>query len=320
MNKSSIELFNYALRPAKNMERKMFCEALSRLSRIDNLARYRYVGFGGLGFHDFCLFHQRLGINDMLSIEGYLNAQIRISKNKPYSCIRMKWGMSHDILPTLKWNKRTILWLDYERPIDEKKIEDLMTACASLRSGSALIITLPADPGTVVSGEDMNKKRLDDLRSRVGKDNLPGDVQGSDLSKWGLATVLRRIVVNIIEKYLNQRSAALEEHLKLKFEQLFHFHYADGTRMMSVGGLVLNAEDRSKLAPKHFKDLTFYRPGADSYLIDCPLLTLREIKLLDGKLPRTAPDVARPSWIPEPERKKYGKVYRYFPSFSEVES
>ena len=102
MHGSSFEKFNYALRPAKNMERKMFCEALARLSRISSLASYRYIGFGALGFHDFCLFHQRLGINDMVSIEGNLAAQDRIAKNKPYSCIKMKWGMSHEVLPTLQ--------------------------------------------------------------------------------------------------------------------------------------------------------------------------------------------------------------------------
>ena len=246
--------------------------------------------------------------------------KIRIGRNKPYSCIKMKWGMSHDILPTLKWSKRTILWLDYEHPIDDAKLRDIAIASGSLRSGSALIVTLPADPGPVDTKIDMNKQRLDDLRNRVGRANLPADVKGSDLSKWGLATVLRRIVVNQIEATLSDRSAALEGPWRFQFDQLFHFHYADGKQMMTVGGLIVDGNDISKLAPKHFKDLTFYRPDAAEYLIESPLLTSREIKLLDEKLPRSAPDVARPTWIPEAERKKYAKVYRYFPSFSEVEN
>jgi len=317
---SSFEKFDYALRPAKNMQRKMLCEALARLSRIAGLATYRYIGFGAIGFHDFCLFHQRLGILDMMSIEGNLATRHRVAKNKPYSCIKMKWGMSYGVLPTLKWSKRAILWLDYEHPIDEPKLADIRLASNSLRSGSALIVTLPAEPVPVDAKADMGEKRLADLRSRVGKDNLPTDVKGTDLSKWGLATVLRRIVVNRIEKTLNDRSAVLEAHRKLRFDQLFHFHYADGKQMMSVGGLIVDDRDRDKLGPKNFKDLSFYRPESEPYLIESPLLTLREIKLLDERLPRSAPDVARPTWIPESERKKYGKVYRYFPSFSEVEN
>lgn len=317
---STLEKFNYALRPAKNMERKMFCEALARLSRIAGLATYRYIGFGALGFHDFCLIHQRLGIKDMTSIEGYLDAQDRITMNKPYSCIKMKWGMSHEVLSTFKWNKRTILWLDYEWPINAKVLADISLAASSLRSGSAIIITLPADPGPIEANTDMKEKRLVDLRSQVGKDNIPVDVTGDQLTKWGLATVLRRIVFNKIEKTLSDRSAVLESPEKLVFDQLFHFHYADGTKMVSVGGLIVDAKDREKLGPKHFKDLSFYKPAAEPYLIETPILTWREIKLLDGKLPSTAPNVAKPTWIPEDERKKYGKVYRYFPSFSEVEN
>ena len=317
---SSFEKFDYALRPAKNMQRKMLCEALARLSRIAGLATYRYIGFGALGFHDFCLLHQRLGILDMVSIEGNSAAQNRISRNKPYSCIKMKWGMSHVVLPTLKWSKRTILWLDYEHPLDTDKLTDIATACASLRSGSALIITLPADPGRVIPGVDMGERRLEVLRSKVGKKNVPADVKGTDLSKWGLATVLRRIAVNQIQKTLSDRNGVLEAPRKLQFDQLFHFHYADGKQMMSVGGLILDAKDREHLAPNHFEDLSFYRPDSDPYLIETPLLTLREIKFLDERLPRSAPDVVRPTWIPEAERKRYAKVYRYFPSFSEVEN
>jgi len=319
---SSFEKFNYALRPAKNMQRKMLCEALARLSRVASLTTYRYIGFGAIGFHDFCMFHQRLGILDMTSIEGNPNpnTQHRIGKNKPYSCIKMKWGMSHAVLPELKWTKRTILWLDYEHPLDAAKLADLALASSSVRSGSALIVTLPADPGPVDAKVNMGKKRLADLRSQVGKKNLPLDIKGSDLAKWGLATVLRRIVVNQIQKTLSDRNAVLDSHRKLQFDQLFHFHYADGKPMMSMGGLIVNGSDRVKLAPKHFADLTFYRPEADAYLLENPLLTLREIKLLDEKLPRSAPEVDWPSWIPELERQRYGKVYRYFPSFSEVEN
>ncbi|MFH1744434.1 MAG: O-methyltransferase, partial [bacterium] len=64
MNESSLGKFHYALRPAKNIERKMFCEAFARLSRIAPLPTYRYIGFGSNEFCDFRLFHERLGIKD----------------------------------------------------------------------------------------------------------------------------------------------------------------------------------------------------------------------------------------------------------------
>jgi hypothetical protein len=228
--------------------------------------------------------------------------------------------MSHKVLPTFKWTKRTIIWLDYETPLDCAKLGDVALICSVLRSGSALIVTVPADPGEVVPNADMAEKRLSDLRSRVGKNKIPTGVTGKDLVKWGMAKVCRRIIADQIEKTLNDRSAPLEEGKMLRYNQLFNFHYADGAKMLSVGGLIVNARDQGNLGPKHFKDLDYFRPEEEPYLIEAPILTLREIRYLDERLPRLVPDVLHPKWIPERERKRYGKVYRYFPAFSEVET
>ena len=320
MKESSFEKFNYALRPAKNIERKMLCEAFGRLPRIAPLTSYRYVGFGAIGFHDFCLFHQRLGISDMVSIEGNEEARERITHNIPYACIQMKWGMSHRVLPQLEWSKRTIVWLDYERPLDSQKLDDVAFVVANVPSGSIIVITVPADPGEVDATVDTGEKRLADLRSRVGKAHIPPNMDGKSLAKWGMAEASHKIIVNQLQKILSDRNAPLEEHERVEYLQLFNFHYADGIKMLSVGGLILNAEDEAKLSDLHFQDLEFYRSGEDAYLIESPLLTLREIKALDETLPDSAPDVPEPAWIPEGERKKYGRIYRYFPAFSEVET
>lgn len=319
MKASTSTRFNYALRPAKNIERKMLCEVFSRLSRIAPLATYRYVGFGAVGFYDFCLFHQRLGIEDMLSIEGDVTIQERVLHNKPYACIKMEWGLSHEVLPRLPWERRTILWLDYERPLCGDQLEDIILAAGQLVSGSALVITVPADSGELESGLNVDEKRLADLRSRVGKRWVPPDLVGKQLRKWGTAHAYQRIIVNVIEEALANRNAALESVDRVHFKQLFNFHYADGTKMLSTGGLLLNHDDDGKLGNGQFDDLSFCRQDDDAYLIESPILTLRETKILDERLPKPPTDSADPTWIPLQDREKYAKVYRYYPSFSEVE-
>jgi hypothetical protein len=318
--KPTFERFSYALRPAKNIERKMLCEAFARLARIAPLPSYRYIGFGALGFHDFVLFHQRLGIEDMTSIECELTSQDRITFNRPYSCIRMKWGLSHDVLPTLQWKNRTILWLDYDSHLNARKLNDIALAATSLKSGSVLVVTLPADPGPVEADADMGEKRLSDLRARVGKDKVPSDIEGGGLAQWGTAKAYRRIVTNEVLGALSARNGALTTSSRTAYRQLFNFHYADGVKMVTVGGLLLNPTDARALTARHFKDLEFIRTDDDPYVIETPLLTRREIHYLDERLPRSAPDVNHPGWIPELERRKYARVYRYFPSFSEVEA
>jgi len=321
MSQATFEKLNYGLRPAKNIERKMMCEALARLSRLAPLKTYAYIGFGAVGFHDFVLFHQRLGIDDMTSVEGYIEAQQRIEFNRPYSCIKMRWGLSYDVIPTLKLTRRSIVWLDYDKPLHAKMLGDITVRASSLRSGSMLIVTVAADPGPVEPDTNMATKRLADLLSRVGKGKIRPSVTGADLTKWGLATVSRDIIFDHIQKILADRNAPLSPDAKINFMQLFNFHYADGVKMLTFGGLIVNERDRQRLNQKHFTDLEFVRTTETqgAYRIESPILTLREIRYLDGKLPRIARTVHHPKWLPEEDRKRYGKVYRYYPTFSEVE-
>lgn len=74
---------NYRLRPAKNIERKMMGEVFGRLSAVEPLKAYQYVGFGAEFFSDFALYHQTLGIADMSSIEGTMIAWLVASLIAP---------------------------------------------------------------------------------------------------------------------------------------------------------------------------------------------------------------------------------------------
>jgi hypothetical protein len=89
------EMMNYLFRPAKNIERKMLCEALSRLSVIADVKHYQYVGFGSVYFADFTLFHKQLGIQKLISIESEEEMETRVRFNQPYSCIEVMVGFSN---------------------------------------------------------------------------------------------------------------------------------------------------------------------------------------------------------------------------------
>lgn len=322
MSFPTFEKFDYGLRPAKNIERKMMCETLARLSRIAPLRSYHYIGFGAIGFHDFVLFHQRLGIDRMTSLESYTDTRKRIEFNRPYSCIRIRWGLSYDLIPTLRWNQRAIVWLDYDKPLEARMLGDIKVVASSVKSGSVIIVTVDANPGRVEADANMPEKRLENLRSNVGKAKIRASVTGNDLAKWGLALVSRDIIHDHLEKTLSDRNAPLSADARVTYQQLFNFHYADNAKMLTVGGLITDSSDGEKLNKSHFNDLDFIRTDeADgAYRIESPILTLREIRYLDGRLPRMSRSARHPRWLPEPECKKYTKVYRYFPAFSEVES
>ena len=90
----SYEKINYALRPAKSIERKMLCEVFRRLTPLGKLESYRYIGFGSTYFTDFILFHKSLGINSMISIEKDEGNKDRFNFNLPFRCINLKFGSS----------------------------------------------------------------------------------------------------------------------------------------------------------------------------------------------------------------------------------
>ena len=318
MKDSSLGKVNYRLRPAKNVERKMFCEAFLRLSRIDPLPTYRYIGFGSIGFCDFTLFHDRLGIHDMVSIEGRVDQKKRVEFNRPYSCIEIEWVKSRAILPTLTWEKRGIVWLDYDSSLDGEMLEDIRLVTTHLSSGSVLLVTVNADPGG--SSEAEIKKRLSTLRSRVGKKKVPSDLKPADLAKWGTGRTYRQIIDNAILSTLNGRNAAQSTESKIKYQQLFNFHYADSTKMLTVGGIFLNALENERLKFDDFSDLDFVKGDEGAYQIETPYLTHREMRLLDEGLPDSMPAVSSPAWLDKIDKRNYAKIYRYYPNFSEVEA
>ncbi|MBK9388786.1 MAG: hypothetical protein IPN68_00865 [Bacteroidetes bacterium] len=119
MSRPSYENINYDLRPAKAIERKMLCDLFHRLSSFNQLNRYQYIGFGSTYFSDFSQFHKNLGFKDLISIEKDIKNEKRFKFNIPYSCIKLLLGHSNEILPTLALeNTPTILWLDYDYPLD----------------------------------------------------------------------------------------------------------------------------------------------------------------------------------------------------------
>ena len=315
MNTSAM---NFAIRPAKNVERKMMCEVFERLSRITPLPQYRYIGFGSWGFYDHSLFHRRLGIRDMISIECDTSLKGRIGINKPYKCIDMRWGKSTDHLPSLDWGKRSIVWLDYFSQLDTSVLEDIQTIVAEAVSGTILAITVDAEPRPK-TGENIPGKRFRTLKSNVGDERVPSGLWPKDLAKWGLARVQRRIGTNEIQDVLNDRNAPMDDAKHLHYDQLFNFHYADGAKMLTFGGLIADDADRDRFDPVGLSKLDYVRTSDDPYEIETPNLTLREIHFLDSRLPATPSRIKDAGGLPSSEVLKYRKIYRYFPSFSEVE-
>jgi Putative O-methyltransferase len=316
---ASYERIHYGLRPAKNVQRKMLVEALRRLSEFGSLSSYRYIGFGSTYFSDFSLFHKALGIRQMISIERDVSNKKRFEFNRPFSCIQMSFGESSNVLPSLKWNVKTILWLDYDGPLAPSMLSDVKFFCASAVSGSLLIVTVNAEP----SGLQENKTRLEELVESLGRECVPPDVKERDLSDWGKARVCRRILNAEILETLSARNGAQPEESKVRYKQLFNFHYKDGDKMLTVGGLLYEGGQDGILAKCGFDQLEYIRSSMKAdcapFLIQVPMLTYREIRHLDKQLPRNKHARLSLPKVSRGDVKNYENIYRYFPTFAETE-
>ncbi len=328
-------VLNYSLRLAKNIERKMMGEAFARLAPLSPLGKYRYVGFGSEFFNDFALYHETLGIRDMLSIEHNVERVPRCEFNRPYKCIEVKPGTASEILPTLDWKLRSIVWLDYVDKLEGYVLADISLVASAASSGSLLVWTVNSHPwGDGPDGEDAKRipanelpqHRLKKLRESVSPKLVPDEwlknpvtKDALSLAKWGLAGVYYKLVRAEVEKALSDRNASAKPADKLEFRQCFHFRYADGQRMLTVGGLLLNPADATRLRTDAFDGLEFIRTSDTAMEIKPPILTGREVRYLSRLLPHDDAKTKVEDWFDAKEIENFRQLYRYYPVFAESE-
>lgn len=313
MNNASYDAIDYNLRPAKAIERKMLAEMFRRLDRVHSLRHYRYVGFGSPYFTDFALFHRALDIQEMISIEREIDDAVRFNFNRPFSSVELKFGESTEVLPTLDWDQRSIVWLDYDDPLDVSMLDDLALCIRNAPSGSIVLMSCSAQ-----GGYDP-EERLADLRERLGT-WVPPDLTVDDTGGWDLAALYCSILTERIGTAVRERNTGVTALRRIAYSQLINLQYQDGARMITVGGIVLDQSDDASYRQCAFDDFDFYRSNADPYRIRLPRLTPKEMRHLDELLPSGKAIDATEIGVPLRQSNRYADIYRYFPRYVDVEA
>ncbi len=321
------ELMNYLFRPAKNIERKMLCEAISRLSILSDVKQYQYVGFGSVYFADFTLFHKQLGIQKLISIEGDEDMETRVRFNQPYSCIEIMPGWSYEMLPEVNWNSsKSILWLDYTGTLEGYMFKDMATFFQRAISGSVFIISINVD---LKENKGGNNTINDKIKAKLAKDidvkkRIRSNVLKNDINRDGYYSILRNVIDTEIYEILSERNK-LESDKIFSYKQIFNFLYRDGQAMLTIGGVLFSNEDKERIAKMNFKNLDFIMEGEKYYEIRVPHLTYREIHAIDKHLPNFNTDgKAKQKALDELKGvisddaiNHYAKIYRYYPNYTE---
>jgi len=314
---------DYNTRPAKHAERVMLVKAMSKLQAFRSLESYRYIGFGATFFKDFKIIHKELGISDMICIEIDSMNRERFDNNVPYKCIKMVYGSSTSELPKLQWDIPTIIWLDYIGKISKDSLADITLIASKALTGSMIIVTLNAENAAtdddIEIADTDRTNHLKKLELRVGESNVPLGTTNKDLVKWGTAEVYRKIIFNKIQDSLVSRNGVKTDPNKMIYEQLFYYEYADGAKMVTIGGVFYEKGQEHLKANCMFQSLPFIRNSSDPYHIEIPILTTREIQYLEANMPEQNIETIPRKGIPKEEIQKYSAIYKEFPNFAAIE-
>lgn len=304
---------NYAIRPAKNIERKMIAEALARLSVFCRVKSYRYIGMGSTFYSDFTLFHRILGMAPMVSIQKRFGDEPRFDFNLPLGCIKNEFGHSNQVLPGFQWRGvPTVVWLDYDDVFEPYMLEDIGYLASVIHPSSVLIVTVRS------RGNDFGEQpeqRVDRLKE-IFKEKLPIDITQADVVNEEFHKVIRRTLNATLNDVLIKRNSGISEEEQIEIKQIFYFLYADTTPMMTIGGLFIKKGQCDSFSRCDFESLDFCMFEDDPYEIYAPNLTYREQRYLDKQLPAENLELAG---VPQQDLAAYARLYRYFPHFVEAE-
>lgn len=309
---ASYAYLNYALRPAKHIERRMIFESLRRLDRLSNVTHYRYVGFASPFFVDFRLAHRELGLELMTNIEREVADQQRFEFNRPFGFIDLKWGESQEVLEELEWNERTILWLDFDKPLSVDQIATVQVALGLVPSGSVILVTTCAEP------ERPLDQRIEIMQRSLG-DYMPFDLtEPEHLGGWDTASLYRSILKDAISRELDIRNEGVPAQAQLNYRQWYNFHYKDGARMLTTGGIVFDAGLGAQVDGMGMTDFPYVQQTDNAYEIAPPNLTIREMAHLESQFPCEVEHAGLP-FLAGVDIEKHQELYRYSPRFADVD-
>ena len=300
---------NYEIRPCKFVERRMLLSAFIRILPLFN-SNYQYIGFGGLSFTDFKLFHRELHINTMYSIEGGYN-ESKLEFNKPYSCIKILCGKSLAMLSTIELTQPSIIWLDYDDCLSLDIFNDLEHILMRIPHGSIYLMSCNRQ-----LRKDKTPYSIEEL-TEIYNNLVPIGLDKDCCSSTKAAETIRRMLEGDCNNVTSDRNKT--EATKLKFKTLFNLIYEEyrGARMYTFGGIVLNDSFDEKSLK--LSDLDFIGTS-EPYEIDIPNLTYREATALNQILYFDEKEnyFINNSIIDKDEIVRYKKYYKYLPNFYDV--
>ena len=300
---------NYELRPHKFTERKMLLSTFARICHFYQ-SEYQYIGFGGLSFTDFKLFHKELHIEKMYSIEGGDISKERLEFNCPYSFIQIHKDLSTNVLSRIDLNKQSLVWLDYDGVLDMYMFEDLSLLMRQLPYGSIYLITCNRE----LKFEGKEEYTVEQFQDEFGT-LIPFNVNIKDFTSLNNYKTIHKMFSTQIQNIMRDRAKIGED---VQFLQLYNILYEEnrGARMYTFGGVITNTE--TQIENLNLNDFSFIRTDEDIYGIKIPNLTFREEIHINQHIPDKIANLRSSNIIDNKDIDKYIETYKFLPNFFDV--
>lgn len=315
----------YHLRTNKAIDRDLFFELLNHLELESKITDYQYISLGGPMLEDMRILHQRLGLENLISIEKDASVITRQEFNKPFQCITAENKSTRVFIDDFTSNQESVVWLDYTNTAWRAQFEECHTLIQKLGPYDILKITVNANPDCVKdeNGDVSLDKFMQKASSPYTSENLiENDIMTLDRLAQTLADIFETVA-----------DSALDAEPDLELKPLSLFRYIDGRhQMLTVSGIVYDCNlendfddfiSRSKLDDwPHFSG-----SWQNIHEIAVPDLTTREKLAINQLLPATGHTI-NANDLPFKLHKNsvknqkiidnYIKYYRYIPNFQRL--
>lgn len=310
---NSTKILNYETRPVKFTERKMLLSSLAKL--LNHFGNgYQYIGFGGITFADFKLFHKGLHLEEMYSIEAGDISINKLDFNKPFGFIKIIPKLSTVALTNgeIDLNKKSLVWLDYDDSLEDFFFDDITVLFSKLPPGSIYIVTCNRQLDNKKHGVPYS---VDDFKEKFGS-NTPFDLQPNELNRKNSYKGIKKALHHHINNTLKQRSDA--EGILYGFNQLYNILYNEnrGAEMYTFGG-VLTSSSQS-LNSLDLSQFDFLRTDDSIFDLLLPNFTRKEIDLVNTYLNGNEEELLAMEVVQQEELEMYKSIYKFMPHFLDV--
>jgi hypothetical protein len=327
---------NYALRPHKFVDRRVFVEVISRYANFAPVDKHVYVGLGSFAMEDHKLMNLSFGMNPLLSLEIDTDVLKRQMFNSPLACIKPTGYSTGDYVvrksaiykeAKVDPDSNSIVWFDMtDADTVRSHLDTFGLLLASSQLGDIVRMTVDVDEKTLSRRmEDealasLQERRFTQLQELLGADLKPGARQSDIAEKLGLAKLVGYAFRLMAEKAF--------ERNELKFEPISLTTYADGHRMLSVTGIIVErAKAKECLKKMNLSDVPGAVTGWDELVdIQIPQLTVWEKFVIDREVhAKSATQLSKTIDFRLHETistvellEGYGKFQRFYPTFRHV--